>query len=281
MEKKIINGLIVGGLGNKLFQLFTLISTSIDKNRPFKILYDKNDRRYNDIIYDCFFKKLENYVNNQDNYLDIHENYKHLIHFENSSFPVPTTEISDNYEYLAGHYENFIYFNHNKEKIIKFLEIDYYQSLLKFNFDKTICLHLRFEDNFPNNIKSCNYYIKCFDELNKHLNGKINEYKIIVFIGKFENDNELINNYLTTLKTTFHYCDFIIFRDLFPNVSLNEEFIYMSNCNYFITAHSTFSLLAFYLCPHKNKFATFSNSYMERPILHHLPNDSYICITED
>ena len=69
----------------------------------------------------------------------------------------------------------------------------------------------------------------------------------------------------------------IKFTDLYPNITSEEEFLYMSNCNYFITNISTFCWFAFYLSNynHKRLFTVLDEDFMRINGITILNNDNY------
>lgn len=243
-----------GGLGNKLFKIFTLISKAIDTNRDF-ILYHRNEKGTRP-LYDKIFTEVKDkiYEIEDDEYLKL-EN----IHIEEINGIYK--EIPDYYRVLDGFYQNSNYFNHNREKIIKYLKIDEMQLKNKFNFEKIIAIHFRFEDY----INLCavltpEYYLNALDRLYKEIGEDFFNYTFIIFSSKGKNDNYLTDKYINYIKKYLKRpINITKFSDLYPNIDTSDEFIYMTNCNYYIVADSTFSWFAFYLCNYKNKKAIAPN----------------------
>lgn len=245
---------IRGGMGNQLFQVFTLISKALDTNRDFYIMHDASDRRP---LYNKIFAAILNKINSGYFHFNPHE-----PHIYGEEIPRKYSPIPDSASILLGHYESHLYFDHNRDKIIKLLKIDEMQSQYKFNFEKTIAVHFRFEDFVHIGcVQKPIYYINAFHKLKEELKEEFYNYKFIVFSSKGEQDEYLTNKYIEHINKNLDIpIDFIKFKDLYPNAITEEEFIYMSNCNHFIKPNSTFSWFAFYVCPHINKKAVVPNN---------------------
>jgi len=244
------------GLGNQLFMLFTGISKAIDENRDFSVYPIYNTFRQ--FYFTNFLKSLLFKVNTNEPCLTENEIYQEkLFHYN---------KIPDNKKLIKGYFQSPKYFDHNKDKIIKILEIDKYLNKYKFEF-KTIAIHLRFGDmsfNQTNHvILKPEYFIKAINILIDLLinNGDdYNNYHYIIFAEK--NDNEIVNDYIDEITKKIKYnIKFIKFYNLFPNVKDYEELCYMSNCSHFIIANSTFSWFGAYLCNNKNKYVICPNDW--------------------
>lgn len=255
MDNNKIGNHLRGGLGNQLFQIFTLISKAIDTNRDFYILHDASDKR-------PLYKQLYMAIIDKISSGYYHFNYNDpAIYSEKISRKY--SEIPDNCSFLLGHYENSQYFHNNRDKIIKLLKFDEMQEKYKFEFnEKTIAIHFRFEDYIHLHlVQKPDYFIRALQKLKEELKEDFYNHKFIIFSSKGENDNYLTDKYIENINKNLESpIDFIKFADLYPNATTEEEFIYMSNCNHFIKPNSTFSWFAFYISPHINKKAIVPNN---------------------
>jgi len=247
--------LLKGGLGNQLFQIFTLLSTAIDNNKDYYILHNKNDKRE---LYKNLYLPIINKITS--NYYNISENDEN-IYLEKKSREY--SKIPENKSFLIGHFESPKYFNHNKNKIINILKLNELQFKYKFNFKKIIAIHFRFEDCINvGYIEKPLYYINALNILKEELKEDYYNYKFIIFSSNGVNDSYLTEMYLKEINENLEKpIDFILFKNLYPNVSTEEEFLYMSNSNYFIISASTFSWFAYYLCPYNDKKIIISNEW--------------------
>ncbi len=243
-----------GGLGNQLFQVFTLISKSIDINKDFYILHDINDKRP---LYELIFFNIRDKITQGA----FHINYNQPNYYyekNNRSFD----EIPDDIIFIGGHFENHLYFDHNRDKIISKLKINELQTKYKFNFKKIIAIHFRFEDNIDANyIQHPNHYINCLNILKDELKEDFYNHKFIIFTTKGNNDDYLTDRYIYHINVGLETpIEFLKFKDLYPNIKTEEEFIYLSNCNHIISSLSTFSWFAYYLSNYNDKRLFISNS---------------------
>ncbi len=267
--------LLRGGLGNQLFQVFTLISKAIDTNKDFYILHDTGDKRQLNV-------KLFSYILDKikSNCFNISSNQNGIYHEKESR---KYSEIPNDTKFLIGHYESQLYFNHNKNKIIEILKLNELQFKCKFNFKKIIAIHFRFEDCITAGyVQKPIFYINAINKLQEEIKDDFYNYKFIIFSSKGEQDDYLTDKYIENINNNLDKSiDFIKFKDLYPNIETEEEFLYMSNCNYFIIPASTFSWFAYYLSPFDNKKAIVSNKWFNMNDIELYNLDGFIKIDSD
>lgn len=267
--------LLRGGLGNQLFQVFTLISKAIDTNKDFYILHDTGDKRQLNI-------KLFSYILDKikSNSFNISSNQNGIYHEKESR---KYSEIPNDAKFLIGHYESQLYFNHNKNKIIEILKLNELQFKCKFNFKKIIAIHFRFEDCITNGyVQKPIFYINAINKLQEEIKDDFYNYKFIIFSSKGEQDDYLTDKYIENINNNLDKpIDFIKFKDLYPYIETEEEFLYMSNCNYFIIPASTFSWFAYYLSPFDNKKAIVSDKWFNMNDIELYNLDGFIKIDSD
>lgn len=259
MTSSDITMIIHAGLGNQLFMIFTGLSKAFDENKGFSVypIYDNGIRHY---YFTNIFKKLLFKVE------DKIENIQQRNGFEERSFnynPIPKEAVV-----LKGYFQSPKYFDHNKNKIIKYLELDKFQERYKFNF-KSVVIHLRFEDfcfNQSNHhLLRPSYYINALCYLFDMIPNATDEYKFVVFAQK--DDDDIVNDYIEIItrevfNKTGKIINLIKVYDINPPDTKDyQEMMYMSNCNHFITANSSFSWFAAYLSPHSNKLIFYPDEW--------------------
>lgn len=238
------------GLGNQLFMLFAGISKAIDENRNFTIYPIYNTFRkffFTNFLKSLLFKVVPEPVISDNSYQEPFFHYT----------PIPYGR-----SLIKGYFQSHKYFHHNRDKIIKVLEIDEYLSTNKLDF-KAIAIHLRFGDMSFNQgnhvILKMDYYSNALQRLLKELtkNGDdYNNYKFVVF-GEIE-DNDIIDVYIKHFNKVFNNSiNFIKFYDIHPNKTNYQELCYMSSCSHFIIANSTFSWFGAYLNDNNNKIVIY------------------------
>ena len=258
------------GLGNQLFMLFTGISKAIDEKRDFSIYPIYNTFRqfyFTNFLKSLIFKVNPNPIINQN---DVHE--EPFFHY---------SEIPNNKKLIKGYYQSPKYFHHNRDKIIDILKINSYLNKYKPT-NKTIAIHLRFGDMSFNQgnhiILKPIYFINAINKLIDLLNINNDDYKTYDFLIFGEkNDNDIIDDYIDEINKKLNYeLKFNKFYNLFPNMKDYEELSFMSNCNHFIIANSTFSWFGAYLSNNPNKIVICPNEWFGPKLLHNNIKDLYM-----
>jgi hypothetical protein len=237
---------LIGGLGNQLFQIFTLLSYVIDNNYDYYLNNIITNGVRKTLYFDNVFKELKNKINSSI------ENS--IIYNEISEFTYNKLPLLDNNYKLYGYFQAYKYFDHNKNKIIEILKlnnlIDKYKYLYDYNI--TISLHFRLGDYKAHNmhILDLSYYINSLELLIQKTNK--NNWSVLCFYEK--NDIIIINDYLNKLQNKFENINFIHI-----NTSLQdfEQLLIMSLCKHNIIANSTFSWFGGYLNNNKNKIVIY------------------------
>ena len=163
-----------GGLGNQLFQVFTLISKAIDTNRDFYIIFDTKDKRpFNINLFKSIVDKIN--IGNYDIPCDTLGVYNDKSLAEYS--PIP-----DDCQMIRGVFANPLYFNHNRDKIIEILKLNELQFKYKFNFKKIIAIHFRFEDYISLCcVQKPDFYVNALNILKEEIKEDFYNYKFVIF----------------------------------------------------------------------------------------------------
>lgn len=230
--------IIDGGLGNQLFMIFTCISKAIDERREFSIFPNiNNNRRYyfTSILKSLLFKVAPNIPSNEV-YKEPYFAYR---------------QIPDNLKVILGYFQSPKYFHHNREDIINILGFNDFKTRFNLGF-KAVAIHFRFGDmSFLQGnhiILKKEYYIKALITLLNKIN--IDDYRFIIFGEK--NDDEIINDYLKSFNKFFDI-KFEKFYDICEEICDWKELFYMSSCEHFIIANSTYSWFGAYLSNNPDK----------------------------
>ncbi len=236
--------IIHAGLGNQFFMIFTLISKAIDENRDFSIypIFNNGPRKY---YFSNLFKKLLFKIENNIENIQSRPSFEEMTQYYT---PIPREACV-----LKGYFQSPKYFDHNKDKIIKMLELDKYFNKYKFEED-VVLVHFRFEDYQINQIDhvllSPLYYINAISRLIEMIPDAVDKYKFVIFAQ--EDDNDLVDDYIDDINSNIYdkfnkKINFVKSYELFPDGKDFKEIIYMSSCKHFIIANSSFSWFGAYL----------------------------------
>jgi len=233
---------LMGGLGNQLFQIFTLLNYSIKVQKDFclpsALSYTTSAQRTT--YWDNIFQSLVPFINYKDldwqKYEEPSFNY-HSIPFFNSNYQ------------LHGYFQSYKYFEENNFKIYSLLNFaDQITTLknkyyLNKNFTNTISLHFRLGDyiNLQQNhpILPISYYKSCLIELQTRTNKK--SWNVLYFFER--NDVSIVNNSISLLEKQFSDINFEPVKD----IQDYEQMLIMSCCQHNIIANSSFSWWGAYI----------------------------------
>ena len=257
---------ILGGLGNQLFQIFTLLSYCISTNKLFyfenkPINYGTRKKYYLDTP---LLNKLKVFIKEP-----IHTFIYNEPFFNYAPIPLFNKENSDKNIKLRGFFQSYKYFQEHKEFICKMIQLKESQEEVRekvshyfktISFENIVSLHFRVgdytiqQDGHP--LLKNEYYEKALEQLMVDLNKKDNLF-ILYFYE--ENDKEYVNDRINYLKQNekFKNLTFIKTPD---NLDDWEQMILMTLCHHYIIANSTFSWWGAYLSEHSEE-ATYSVYY--------------------
>jgi len=244
---------LIGGLGNQLFQIFTLMSVSIDNDIDFKIFEYKDDKvSPHDInskrntfwdtlfknIYDKTFKSISG---------PIYQYNENGFHYT----PFPKIRDKSNNYSLFGYFQSYKYFQNNLKDILdllKWREIKKpYEN--KYDYKNTISLHFRIGDyiNIQTHhpILPIDYYKNALDRL--IVDTDKNDWNILYFYEK--NDKDIVDRSINELKNKYPNLDF---TEINHDLDDWEQMICMTFCSHNIIANSTFSWWGAYLNENNN-----------------------------
>ncbi len=223
-----------GGLGNQLFQIFAIISYSLDTKNKAAVVYSETSPSITkrQTYWDTIFSEFKNFSLPNTGYYILHEPFE----FTYTKIPV----IEDNV-ILSGYYQSYKYFYHNFTSIITQLKIrekqedvreEFTESYLKKNANdqKIVSIHFRLGDykhlKHAHPILPITYYSSALKTI-KDINTKV-----LCFCEK-----EDIDTVVCMLNTLNIENVSIVSADV-PDW---KQMLLMSLCDYNIIANSTFS----------------------------------------
>ncbi len=244
---------LMGGLGNQLFQIFTLMSVSIDNDIDFKIFEYKDDKvsphdinSKRNTFWDTLFKNIYDKTFKSING-PIYQYNENGFHYT----PFPKIRDKSNNYSLFGYFQSYKYFQDNLKEILNLLK---WQEIKKpyenkYDYKNTVSLHFRIGDYINvqthHPILPIDYYKNALDRLIVDT-GK-NDWNILYFYEK--DDKDIVDRSINELKKKYPNLNF---TEINHDLDDWEQMICMTFCKHNIIANSTFSWWGAYLNENDN-----------------------------
>ena len=240
----------MGGLGNQLFIIWTAIAYSLDNNISLSLdIKDKSpgitDRNtyFNNLLINLKDTKNKTLINEN---INIHQEYDARTY---KNIPRKTKII------IKGYFQSYKYFDHRKNDIIKLLNIDKQQNIIKikydYNFNNSLSIHFRIGDYNSLDIHpilNIEYYKKSLKYLQNN-NTLIDN----IFVFCQNEDRIQVDKMMNLLNIKYTIID-----NKIPDY---EQLILMSLCSNNIIANSTYSWWGAYLNSNENKIVIYPNTH--------------------
>ena len=239
-----------GGLGNQLFQLFHLLSLSLETRQAFVIQHDVANNHSVNPYWDTLFTRLRPFVR-KDCSFPIHhvvENTKpfyYSLEFDQSIIHKSKTNVNI---HILGYYQSYLYFEKHIHSILNILhwkeQLEHVKTKEIVNIGKkSISMHFRvgdykkYPDLYP--ILSIDYYIHALRDFLSFEKGAQ------VFIFFDPKDKDIVLQNIQCIQHVFQNGEFSF--ELVENGSDWQQLLLMTMCNHHIIANSTFSWWGAYL----------------------------------
>ena len=261
---------IQGGLGNQLFQIFALVSASLEHNIPFKIPYYETTSSgiKRPTYWNTFFKRLMCYTCSD------FFNHKFLKYNESNfnftKLPVPLHSSNQPVMY-CGYFQSEKYFKPNFHQISELIGLDEMKSNIMHDIGKTylkedyvnISMHFRLGDyksiqqahpllNDDYYIKSINYILSTSEPGGMRAN-------IICFFEE-EDINEIIKR-VEHIKSNIKIKDNVSIILCDTIIDDWKQLLLMSLCDHNIIANSTFSWWGAYFNLNPSKMVIYPSKW--------------------
>lgn len=234
---------IMGGLGNQLFQIFTLISYTLTYKKSFYFEHKPIDRVDRPYYWDNFLKNLKHFILLPTMNIPVFRE----ANFHYSEIPLINKPFK-----LFGYYQSYKYFHSNKDQIERFIKLEDQANNYKdsYDFNNIVSLHFRIGDyiNLQNHhpIMTIDYYKNALESLINKTNK--NDWNILYFCE--EKDINIVLENINKLKGYFPE---LIFTKINSKYVDWEQMIIMSLCQHNIIANSSFSWWGAYFNKNKNE----------------------------
>lgn len=296
-----IIGLIVGGLGNQLFQVFATIATALKYEHNF-MFFDVNDQYKERLIAlsnngatnvtirttdwnDCFFP-VKLFVYNQNINID----KSSLINISDEN--ILTTKFSNNLSNykLDGYFQNIKCFESHKNMIFTLLKIRSKQlyliekyKIIHTNWSNVVSIHFRFGDYIKLSniyqILSESYYINALQQIDTDIKSSVDNITVICFFDKTDqSDFECVQKIIDACQKIFPRMEFVTVDKYVATNKLTNfgEMLLMSLCKYNIIANSTFSWWGAYFNLNSDKKIYYPNVWYVDPVKNKTSLDNII-----
>lgn len=269
------------GLGNQLFQIFTVIDYALRTNSKlvlhndaelFAMQTNKENYHARHLYFDSVFKEISD--NCVSNYGDYKWDYNHHDNF--GKYDDLMRYSKNMHVKLNGYYLSYKYFQETRNQIIELLKIneqiaatkDKYNYLFyKNKNDMIISMHIRMGDfkqtRDVHYILETEYYINAINLIInqvKNLNIEFDKIKLLYFC-EAEDDETVSRDYINKIREHIkHRIEFI----KVPNDAKDWEQMYlMSCCDHNIIGNSTFSWWGAYLSPAIDKIVVYPAQWLK------------------
>jgi hypothetical protein len=285
-----ISCIIMGGLGNQLFQVFTIMALSLKLKRSFIFPNKKlgGDKRQ-DVYWDTLFAELK-----KDTFdTPIHKlrlpMYKETtFHYNDEIHRHPLVTNPLNGVALFGYFQSYKYFEKETNQIIKYMKLQEKKQNMRKLLTRicgnkyTISLHFRLGD-----YKSLTHHYTPLG-LDYYENSILNILNVLNTLGSqpisqdtissdhnvlyFCEDNDLaeVEPNINQLRSRFPS---IVFQRAPNNIEDWQSMLLMSCCDHNIIANSTFSWWSAYLNTNPNKIVCYPDNWFGPALPTHNTND--------
>jgi len=158
---------------------------------------------------------------------------------------IPQIDNDKNFK-MVGYFQSYKYFEEYQNAIFSLIRLDAQLNDVKKEFDYyfkdpdvyTISMHFRLGDY--KNVQECHNLLPCgyYNNALKHIVSNIDSKKIKVYYFCESEDNNIVYNIITELRSNWENIDFIKAYDNIPDW---KQMLVMACCNSNIIANSTFS----------------------------------------
>jgi hypothetical protein len=237
---------LMGGLGNQLFQIFTLMAYCFDNKS--KIIFENKDIN----IGERKIQYWDNLLSNLQIFLKPPINHKVTVREQKFHYTaLPMLKNNDTDAKLIGYFQSYKYFQHHIDTIMKFIKLTDKKAPLADNYcyEFSISLHFRvgdykkLQDYHP--LLPVNYYIKALQHIER-VTGRTN-WQVIYFCE--DEDIEYVNGMVAQIQEAMPVLSFIKIESTYNDW---QQMLVMSLCKHNIIANSSFSWWGAYLNTQEN-----------------------------
>jgi hypothetical protein len=265
-----ITGRIIGGLGNQLFQLFAILSYSIQYKTKAVFIYEEIVTGR--ITYwNTLFKTLQIFTTTFAPNNITNEQILSLPLYKEPGFEYqPFPDFKEESVFIQGYFQSYKYFEEYRDQIYSLIKIESLKEAVIKEFSglgyfdsnatTTITMHFRLGDykqkRYYHPIMKYEYYESALRQILEKIDIESN-IKVLYFCEAEDNDF-VLNSRIGPLRTIFPRVDFVKVDD---SIQDWKQLLIMSNCQHFIIANSTFSWWGAYLGSFNDKIVCYPSKW--------------------
>jgi hypothetical protein len=256
-----VSCVLMGGLGNQMFQIFNALSYSIDNS--LNVFFPRNlTSNVRPTYWDTVFNNISEKISVPDNtfyrYNEKSFNYKHIPFFSKNII-------------LCGYYQSYKYFIHNVHEIMNMLKLhekkQTIRSTFPYEYTSTISLHFRIGDYISlqdfHPLLNYKYYV---DAIKKII--ELSETKTWNVLYFYEsNDIDIVNEMIGNIVMELDELE-ISFTSIDTNMLDWEQLLCMSLCKHKIIANSSYSLMSAHIACDSEQIVTYPSKWFGVKIPH-------------
>jgi len=244
-----ITTVLMGGLGNQLFQLFNLISYAETHRQEFFIEDVPPQREDRPFYWDTFLAPLRKYLKPPAS-LPIYE--EHRFNYD----PIPPYHRIKQPFKLLGYFQSYQYFQKDDNAMFEHIQLSEtlarVRRLYPFEFNNMISMHFRvgdykyLPDHHP--VLPLSYYTSALNVMMRMTSAR----KVLYFYEP--SDETHVDDHIQKLKKLFPDMTFVSIDHTVPDY---EQLCLMACCSHQIIANSTFSWWGAYFNTTPDKIVTY------------------------
>ena len=252
-----ISCVLMGGLGNQLFQIFATIAYALENNKPFGFIYTEHLGGVGQTIkrktyWDSFLLSLKNFTHTSLPKMPVQR--EKGFEYTKLDPPGETNDLM-----LFGYFQSYKYFESYFQMICRLIKLDKIKMEVTSNCShnhNSISMHFRLGDYKDlsdfHPVLNYDYYEKALDFIVSSTDIR----EVLYFCE--EDDNEDVQKTIEKLENRFDDVTFIKADD---KISDWEQMILMSCCKYNIIANSSFSWWAAFLNQSSDKIVCYPEKW--------------------
>lgn len=263
---------LMGGLGNQLFQIFTVIAYAIKHNWMFLFEYKEQITGFTPVrttYWNNFLKPIKRFTSDNIENKNISQYLSKFPIYREPGFKYNEIPLNNNFMFvkLYGYFQSYKYFHNYFNKISELIQLNQQVEIVRENNkdilsnDYNISMHFRVGDyrNMQDHHPLMPY--KYYDNSLKYILKIVRNEKIKVIYFCEKDDIDFVNETIAKLKIHHTHLEFVRADD---DIEDWQQMLLMSCCNSNIIANSSFSWWAAYLNKNPKKIVCYPNIWFGR-----------------